>query len=236
MKATVAPTLLHVVVVLVVAGSASAFAPTPLANVGTNRSCLSSPKARSATSIQMQNLLGGIFGDAAAKEKGAEAPKIPDFVVTPSYSLAIGFVFYSLFFVVALQASILGVILGGLNLLFASFLAVQTNRLRFVFDETSFELKSALSGDLSDTGENVVVGGANRWTYDSFVNWDFFPSRDIPILVYFKETQTPSDKWEEGPGQLDKVGGGQIHFFPAIADCRELEEQFTMRGCAKIED
>ena len=232
MKATVAPTLL--LAVLVVAGSASAFAPTPVASVKTTRSCSSSPEARSA--LQMQNLLGGIFGDAAAKEKELEAPEIPDFVVTPSYSLAIGFVFYSLFFVVALQASILGVILGGLNLLFASFLAVQTNRLRFVFDETSFELKSALSGDLSDSGENVVVGGANRWTYDSFVNWDFFPSRDIPILVYFKETQTPSDKWEEGPGQLDKVGGGQIHFFPAIADCRELEEQFTMRGCAKIED
>ena len=27
--------------------------------------------------------------------------------------------------------------------------------------------------------------------YDSFVNWDFFPSVQLPILVYFKETQTP---------------------------------------------
>jgi len=27
--------------------------------------------------------------------------------------------------------------------------------------------------------------------YDSFVNWDFFPSIQLPILVYFKETQTP---------------------------------------------
>ena len=22
---------------------------------------------------------------------------------------------------------------------------------------------------------DIVVGGANRWTYDSFVNWEFFP-------------------------------------------------------------
>lgn len=27
--------------------------------------------------------------------------------------------------------------------------------------------------------------------YDSFVNWDFFPCIQLPILVYFKETQTP---------------------------------------------
>ena len=27
--------------------------------------------------------------------------------------------------------------------------------------------------------------------YDSFVNWDFFPSVQLPILVYFKETDTP---------------------------------------------
>ena len=43
--------------------------------------------------------------------------------------------------------------------------------------------------DLGDTGENFAVGGANRWKYGSFVNWEFFPSADLPILVYFKETQ-----------------------------------------------
>ena len=35
-------------------------------------------------------------------------------------------------------------------------------------------------------GENVVVGGQNRWAYDKFVNYDFFPSESFPILVYFK--------------------------------------------------
>eukprot|EP00971_Amphidinium_carterae_P043204 849987-Amphidinium_carterae.1 len=24
-------------------------------------------------------------------------------------------------------------------------------------------------------GENIVVGGENRWSYSSFVNWEFFP-------------------------------------------------------------
>ena len=89
---------------------------------------------------------------------------------------------------------------------------------------------------LTDSGENFVVGGANRWSYDSFVNYDFFPNRGLPILVYFKENQTPREKWEEGPGKLDKKGGGQIHFFPAIANVRQLKEQFALRGCAKIEE
>mmetsp|Transcript_29799 Transcript_29799/g.88433 ORF Transcript_29799/g.88433 Transcript_29799/m.88433 type:complete len:112 (-) Transcript_29799:1675-2010(-) len=87
--------------------------------------------------------------------------------------------------------SVIGVVFGGLNILFSSFLVVQTLRLRFVFDETAFELKEVDSSGLVDSGENVIVGGQNRWTYDSFVNWDFFPNVDIPILVYFKETQTP---------------------------------------------
>ncbi len=38
---------------------------------------------------------------------------------------------------------------------------------------------------LDESGPNAFVGGKNRWTYDSFVNWEFwFPG--FPILVYFK--------------------------------------------------
>ena len=29
----------------------------------------------------------------------------------------------------------------------------------------------------------------SRWNYDTWVNYDFFPSKEFPILVYFKETQ-----------------------------------------------
>ena len=40
-----------------------------------------------------------------------------------------------------------------------------------------------------------------RGRYDTFVNWEFFPSVDVPILVYFKETQTPEESWGVGPGE-----------------------------------
>jgi len=97
-----------------------------------------------------------------------------------------------------------GTLTGGFITLLAVLFAVQASRIRFVFDSNSFELKQG--DDLNDSGENFVVGGANRWAYTSFVNWDFFPSLAFPILVYFKETQTP---------KTDGSEPGQIHFFPA---------------------
>lgn len=202
----------------------------------------------------LQGLLGGIFKKEEDTIK-EEKPKLPDVVVTPDYNLSIFFCALGIIFLltspdkscvdgqILCPPSIFGAVKGGLSVLFASFLAIQANRIRFVFDENAFELKNVdlLKGessedeDLKSSGENFVVGGANRWNYDSFVNWDFFPSEKYPVLVYFKETQTPKESWNEGPGQLDKVGGGQIHFFPAIASVPELKEQFTLRGCAKKE-
>jgi len=73
--------------------------------------------------------------------------------------------------------------------------------------------------DGSDSGENIVVGGDNRWTYDSFVNYAFFPEGWIdqpqgPILVYFKETQTPEAEWDVGPGKsangADAIAKGAV--------------------------
>lgn len=95
---------------------------------------------------------------------------------------------------------------------------------------------------LGKTGENFAVGGENRWAYSSFVNYDFFPSVDLPVLVYFKETQTPQDKWEVGPGRwannaeaLAKGAvAGQVHFFPCIASAATLKKEFEARGCAKL--
>ena len=62
------------------------------------------------------------------------------------------------------------------------------------------------------------------------------------MLVYFKETQTPQDKWDVGPGQWangpDALAKGavkgQVHFFPCIASAEELKSQFEARGCAKL--
>ena len=71
---------------------------------------------------------------------------------------------------------------------------------------------------------------------------DFFPSESLPILVYFKEVQTPEDKWDVGPGQWANSADalakgavkGQVHFFPCIASAETLKEQFVARGCAKL--
>ncbi|XWS26998.1 hypothetical protein CRYUN_Cryun26dG0078300 [Craigia yunnanensis] len=81
----------------------------------------------------------------------------------------------------------------GLLLLF------QTTRVIFVFDDEALEVK--VGDQLEDSGENVFVGGKNRWKNSTFVNWElWWPS--FPILVYFKETQTKPE--------------GQVHFFPVI--------------------
>ena len=139
--------------------------------------------------------------------------------------------------------------MGNLLLCLGLFLILQTTRIRFVFDDDAFEVKTkeldALFSDdssLTNTGENFAVGGENRWTYDSFVNWEFFPSVDLPILVYFKETQTPKDKWNVGPGEMANNAEalakgavpGQVHFFPCIADAQQLKAQFEAKKCAKL--
>ena len=66
--------------------------------------------------------------------------------------------------------------------------AVQTGKVRFVFDNEAIELKINKKGNktLDPSRENVVVGGKNRWDYSTIVNWFFIPSKNFPILVYFK--------------------------------------------------
>ena len=74
--------------------------------------------------------------------------------------------------------------------------------IEFICGESAFEL----GGTVNENNENIVVGGENKWAYDKFVNYEFFPkgwedSPQGPILVYFKETQTPQESWNEGPGK-----------------------------------
>ena len=80
----------------------------------------------------------------------------------------------------------------GLNLIVSSLVNLakqfQTFRIRFQFNDDSFEvvtkpLDDLFSSDTVATGENFAVGGANVWKYDSFVNYEFFPSEALPILV-----------------------------------------------------
>jgi len=160
----------------------------------------------------------------------------PFFIVDPSFNLAAG-------------SAVIGTLCGGLEdvvkqkvnkslaavfgggailfTIFGAFIAFQTATLRFTFDENSFSLVKS-SGEKLD--ENVVVGGENKWAYDTFVNWKFLPSEEFPILVYFKETQTPRDNWVEAPIVVDNFEG-QAHFFPAIARADELATQFIANKC-----
>lgn len=53
------------------------------------------------------------------------------------------------------------------------------------------EVKIGNSEDgLKSSGENTFVGGQSRWSYDTWTNWEVYPSEKLPILMYFKETQT----------------------------------------------
>ncbi|KAJ6381144.1 hypothetical protein OIU77_029937 [Salix suchowensis] len=68
-------------------------------------------------------------------------------------------------------------------------------------------LEVKIGEELQGSGENVFVGGKNRWKYSTFVNWElWWPN--FPILVYFKETQTKPE--------------GQVHFFPVIFNGKQL--------------
>uniref|UniRef100_A0A803LHB1 DUF3119 family protein n=1 Tax=Chenopodium quinoa TaxID=63459 RepID=A0A803LHB1_CHEQI len=93
------------------------------------------------------------------------------------------------------------------------FLEFQATRVRFVFDDEALEVK--VGSELQESGENVFVGGKNRWKYSSFVNWEFWWP-NFPILVYFKETQTKPE--------------GQIHFFPIIFNGKQLYDVMVERA------
>ncbi|KAK3001430.1 hypothetical protein RJ639_021830 [Escallonia herrerae] len=103
----------------------------------------------------------------------------------------------------------------GLLLLFQASKSPQspTTRVRFVFDGEALEVK--VGDKLEEAGENVFVGGKNRWKYSTFVNWElWWPN--FPILVYFKETQTKPE--------------GQVHFFPVIFNVKQLYDVMVERA------
>jgi len=171
----------------------------------------------------------------------------PPVIIKEDYTLAAIFVTASAVLILALPFFGFGV--GLIFLLLGLLFFIQTGRVRFVFDEDAFEVKAlADTGmDLESAGQNFAVGGENRWTYGSFVNWEFFPKGFVergwpPVLVYFKETQTPREQWTFGPGQLANseeamakgAVPGMVHFFPCICDAQQIKAEFEKRGCKKL--
>uniref|UniRef100_A0A7S2V7E3 Uncharacterized protein n=1 Tax=Entomoneis paludosa TaxID=265537 RepID=A0A7S2V7E3_9STRA len=201
------------------------------------------PSSSRIPTTALQNFFSGLGGQ---KEEAPE-PRLtvidPDFRVAALF-LAIGGALDTIPYI---QLT-LGPLVTALGVLFL----VQTFRLRFIFDQSAFELVTVSSDEEGETlgrpGENIIVGGENRWATSSIFNYDFFPEGWIdgpvgPILVYFKEDQTPSSSWNEGPGKMandpEKVAAGvarpgQVHFFPAVANAQQLREEFEKRGCKKI--
>jgi hypothetical protein len=215
-----------------------------------------SSRPGTTTTTSLQSFLADLFSPKnKVKEQKLPPPK-PVFekvVIDPDFRVAALFLTGGILLDLVPYAQLtIGPFLTLLGLLFL----VQTFRIRFVFDEEgAFELKTASSsssngssGDLGSSGENRIVGGANRWDTETIINYDFFPKGWIdgpvgPILVYFKETQTPSDSWDEGPGKLandpDKIASGaavpgQVHFFPAVCNTRQMRDEFDKRNCRKI--
>lgn len=211
-------------------------------------------KANRITSITTKSTttkLNGFFGDffktksILTKELEVIVPKYDPVTIAPDFRIAGTFLLLGILLdtIPYIQLT-LGPILTALGILFL----VQTLRLRFVFDEdNNLELQTTTSSDKS-SGENVIVGGANKWDCNTIVNYDFFPKGWIdssptgPILVYFKETQTPKDTWDQGPGKsandpekirLGEAIAGQVHFFPAICNANQIRDEFEKRNCRK---
>jgi hypothetical protein len=199
--------------------------------------------------------LNGFFGNFLEKAQKTTEPEQPEYdtvVIDPDFRVAGAFLALGLLLdQIPYVQILLGLPVTALGILFL----VQTFRIRFVFDEENcLELKTSSitdGGNLKDSGENVVVGGANRWKCDSIVNYDFFPKGWIddnpigPVLVYFKETQTDPSTWNEGPGKsandpekiaAGKAVAGQVHFFPTVCNAQQIRAEFEKRGCGKIQD
>lgn len=130
------------------------------------------------------------------------------FTIPKNYNVAIGSFTTSAALIFGVHNLIAGIPFGLLGLL----LIIQTGKVRFVFDKEAMEVfvakKDEKGEEMNASRENFVVGGKNRWKYSTFTNWFFIPSKNFPILMYFKENQTSPE--------------GQVHLFPVIMDGKVL--------------
>lgn len=228
------------------AGAVGAFQPSFKAPPAQNAKNVS-PKIRSELTKADMVAIRSPFWNSVGSPKTTPEAKY-DFVVDRDYTVALTLICVGIWLTMfhpsdSLFIDYLG---GAFHLWFGSFIGMQTMRTRVVFNKDTFELKTVTNKVLGlqrDKGlkpkeyKNYVLGTNNEWRYDSFVNWDFFPSIHLPILVYFKETQTPENlqlKGSVGGHQMDRRDNGQMHWFPAFANVKQIREQFEAHGCNKI--
>jgi hypothetical protein len=95
-----------------------------------------------------------------------------------------------------------------------ALLTVQSGKVKFVFDEEAMQV-FVVRGGKDESRENFAVGGLNRWKYNTFTEWAFLPSKELPVLMYFKETQTKPE--------------GQFHLFPIIVNSKELYDTMVSK-------
>ena len=111
-----------------------------------------------------------------------------------------------------------------IHAILGGFLSLQASRVRFRFSETDLDVVfiqpgesdgEAAKAETDSSGDNKLQGGgANKWSFESVQNWEFwFPG--FPVLVYYKENQTREE--------------GQPHFFPIIMDGKKLYEEMLTK-------
>lgn len=123
--------------------------------------------------------------------------------------------------------SILGVVGNVGHVLLATLLWVQTLRVRCVFEEDGFEfynLKGVMDlqkgGRLTRKPSNFVTKTENKWVYDKVTGYQFYPSIELPLICYLKETQTP---------ERYNIPGEQPHFFPALFVAKQFKDEMDKR-------
>lgn len=129
--------------------------------------------------------------------------------------------------------SIVGVLsedIGVIIVILSIWFGYQTYTYRFLFRDNKFSL---VSNDGYSVDKNIIVGGDSSWAYSSIVNWALLPNDEFPILLYFRENQTPVDKRAAVPIEIDKLDG-QVHFLSSIANVNQLKQNFESRGIPRL--
>ena len=151
----------------------------------------------------LQSIVTSSSKSPATKEP--PRPRIPDVVVDSDYTLAAAFAVVGVSIIAADRGGVGGVLGGGFFALLASLFAVQASRIRFVFDETCFELKtvdSIGSDDLRDSGENIVVGGGQPLGLRVVRELGFLPESGLPgtrILQGDPDAQARRERQRSNP-------------------------------------